>query len=72
MNEKSSSSNSGIGFFGFLTIVFITLKLLGKIDWSWWWILLPAYGPIALIIIFFGLCFFGLAIFKVYKSKCKS
>jgi hypothetical protein len=22
-----------------LTVVFITLKPLGKIDWSWWWVL---------------------------------
>ena len=32
----------GIGFTGLLQIVFITLKLLEKIDWSWWWILSPA------------------------------
>lgn len=24
-----------------LTIIFIVLKLLGKIDWSWWLVLLP-------------------------------
>jgi hypothetical protein len=28
-----------------LTIVFITLKLLGKIAWSWWWILSPMWMP---------------------------
>ena len=28
-----SSSSSGIGFVGLLTIVFITLKLTGFIDW---------------------------------------
>lgn len=44
-NEKSvsSSSSGGIGFAGLLTIVFITLKLLGKIDWSWWWVLSPLW-----------------------------
>ena len=31
-----------------LTIVFITLKLLGKIDWSWWWVVAPLWLPIAL------------------------
>lgn len=40
MSNKSSSSN-GIGFIGLLTIVFITLKLLEKISWSWWWVLSP-------------------------------
>lgn len=24
-----------------LTIVFVVLKLIGKIDWSWWLVLLP-------------------------------
>jgi hypothetical protein len=38
-----SSSNSGIGFNGLLTIVFITLKLTGYINWSWWWVLSPVW-----------------------------
>lgn len=39
----SNSSSSGIGFLGVLTIVFIVLKLLHKIDWSWWWVLAPIW-----------------------------
>lgn len=42
-NGTSSSSSGGIGFFGLLTIVFITLKLVGYIDWSWWWVLSPIW-----------------------------
>lgn len=41
--SKESSSSSGIGFAGLLTIVFITLKLIGKITWSWWWVLSPLW-----------------------------
>lgn len=41
--ESSSSSSGGIGFCGLLTIVFITLKLTGHIDWSWWWVLSPLW-----------------------------
>ena len=26
-----------------ITIVFITLKLTGHIDWSWWWVLSPIW-----------------------------
>lgn len=48
--SSSSSSSSGIGFFGLLAIVFITLKLLGKIDWSWWWVLSPIWGGAAIVI----------------------
>jgi len=50
MSKNTSSSSSGIGFTGLLTVVFITLKLLGKIDWSWWWVLAPVWGSVALII----------------------
>lgn len=49
-NNSSSSSSGGIGFAGLLTVVFITLKLLGKIDWSWWWVLSPLWIGFALVI----------------------
>jgi hypothetical protein len=52
MSDKSSSSSGGIGFCGLLTIVFITLKLLGKITWSWWWVLSPLWiGFVAFVFI---------------------
>ena len=46
-----SSSNSGIGFTGLLTIVFITLKLIGYISWSWWWVLSPVWIPMLIGIV---------------------
>ena len=46
-----SKSSSGIGFTGLLTIVFVTLKLLGKIDWSWWWVLSPIWISVILAIV---------------------
>lgn len=51
--NNQSNSNSGIGFLGLLEIVFITLKLLGKITWSWVWVLAPLWLPTILIIIIF-------------------
>lgn len=41
-----------IGFFGLLTLLLIACKLTGVVDWSWWWVLAPAYAPFALL---FGL-----------------
>lgn len=46
------NNNGGIGFVGVLTIVFIVLKLLGKIAWSWWWVLSPIWISIILVIIY--------------------
>ncbi len=49
MSKKSSSS--GIGFTGLLTIVFIILKLIGVIAWSWIWVLSPIWIVIAMWIL---------------------
>jgi hypothetical protein len=50
MNIINNNSSGGIGFAGLLTIVFIVLKLLGKIDWSWWWVLSPIWISILLVV----------------------
>ncbi len=49
--STSSSSSGGIGFSGLLTVVFVALKLLGKIDWSWWWVLSPLWISTALALV---------------------
>lgn len=51
-NSNSSGGGKGIGFVGALQIAFIILKLLGKIRWSWLWVLSPTWISFALIIIF--------------------
>ncbi len=51
MSNGNSSSSSGIGFTGLLTIVFIVLKLTGYISWSWWWVLSPIWIGLALILV---------------------
>lgn len=47
----TSSSSGGIGFCGLLTVVFITLKLIGKIDWSWTWVLAPLWIPLSIVVV---------------------
>lgn len=55
MSSSSSGSNGarsgGIGFCGLLTIVFIVLKLLGKISWSWVWVLSPLWISWAVLLV---------------------
>ena len=34
-----------------LTIVFIVLKLLGVINWSWWWVLSPQWISVIIIVL---------------------
>lgn len=61
--------NSGrLGFLSILGLIFITLKLLKVITWSWWWVLAPIWIPWG---IFFGfLALFGL-LFVVFGRKPK-
>lgn len=54
---SSSSSSSGIGVVGLLGVVFVTLKLLGIVHWSWWWVTAPFWGGIALALAFVALAF---------------
>jgi hypothetical protein len=43
MSSSSSSSSSGIGLPGLLTVLFVGLKLTNVISWSWWWVLSPIW-----------------------------
>jgi hypothetical protein len=65
MSESTTTTHTGgIGFFGVLTIVFVTLKLCHVINWSWWWVLSPLVFSIGLglllllilLAIFFATC----------------
>lgn len=56
--SESNSSSGGIGLIGALGLLFIGLKLGGFIHWSWWWVLLPFWGGIALavVVLFVAIC----------------
>lgn len=49
MKKNSTSGGGGIGFMGMLAIVFIALKLMKVITWSWWWVLAPLWAPLLII-----------------------
>ena len=49
-----------------LGCIFIVLKLLAVIDWSWWLVLLPIYGGLALLfVVFVG----GIVFIKIKGDK---
>lgn len=57
MSDNKAQVGGGIGFFGLLGLLFIGLKLGGVINWSWWLVLLPLYGPLILFLLVSGLFF---------------
>ena len=44
--QRKESSRSGMGFFSWLTILFVVAKILGFITWPW----LVVYSPFIFII----------------------
>lgn len=53
-----------------LTIIFVILKLCGVLSWSWWWILSPLWGSIAIFIIVTTLiCLFGCIAEKIEERR---
>ncbi|TXE26910.1 hypothetical protein [Serratia ureilytica] len=47
MNKETKKA--GLGFLPILSLIFITLKLMGYIAWSWWWVTAPLWAPFAII-----------------------
>ena len=46
-----NNNTGGIGFCSLLALVFITLKMLGVIPWSWGWVLSPIWIPMILVVV---------------------
>ena len=74
---KNPTTTSNVSFVnsGILTvmfIVFLTLKLTGNIDWSWWWVTSPLWLPLVLV---FGLVIllliFGIILLHRGRKKQK-
>jgi hypothetical protein len=64
MSNKSNSSN-GLGLGMVLFLIFMTLKLTGDINWSWWWVTSPLWIPILVLLAVFT----GVGIAYYLKNK---
>ena len=50
MSTQTTTKSGGVSFAGLLFLLFLGLKLTNQIDWSWWWVTAPLWGPIALVL----------------------
>lgn len=64
MSSKSSSSG-GTSILTVLQIIFIVLKLLKVITWSWWTVFIPTWIGLGI----FALCFIVIFILKLFSGK---
>lgn len=56
-SNSSSAASGGVSIAGLLGVAFVVMKLAGVINWSWWWVLLPFYGPMAIFAVVFVVVF---------------
>lgn len=64
-NNKQDQSSY---FLILLGLLFIGLKLMGQIDWSWWWVLSPLWGGLAIAAAGFMLLFVFYGLYALYVS----
>lgn len=69
--SKESSSSSGTTIAGLLGIAFVVLKLCKVIDWSWWYVTLPFWGGLALVLAILGIGFIVIIIKEASFSQRK-
>ena len=53
--KQETVRTGGVSLCTLLTVAFVTLKLCKVIDWSWWWVLAPLWGPWAIAFVVIGL-----------------
>lgn len=49
------NNSNGFSLSLIIFVVFLTLKLSGVIDWSWWWVISPLWIPFALVLVVIGI-----------------
>lgn len=55
----NKAKQGGLGIVSVLTIVFIVLKLLGVIRWSWIWVLSPIWISTVIVVAVFSVILIG-------------
>jgi hypothetical protein len=65
---RTQGASSGIGLPGALFIVFVVLKLVGVIDWSWAWVCSPLWIPIAFVLAVAFLIGVGMLVRKLFSN----
>ena len=62
----NKAKQGGLGIVSVLTIIFVVLKLLGVIKWSWIWVLSPIWTSAVIVVAVFSAILIG---GKIKKGK---
>ena len=67
--NKTVIKKQGLSFSSLLAIIFIVLKLIGVIKWSWMWVLSPLWISVGLSLAIYLIGMLVLGIIAIIKLK---
>ena len=62
-------TNSGVGFAGLLTLLFVALKLTGCIQWPWYWVVSPLLIQMAICLFLVAAAALVLGVIAALEKK---
>jgi len=65
LEDKVQNFKPKFPFMALLTLMFVGAKLLGYIDWSWWWVFSPLWIEAAVVLTLMTL--FGIGTYVFYR-----
>lgn len=69
MSESNTqTASSGVGVGGLLGVLFVGLKLVHVIDWSWLWVLSPFWIPASVVLVIILACLAVIVVVSLLKS----
>ncbi len=70
MSQNNGNNNQAFSFLIVgMFLIFLTLKLINYIDWSWWWVTAPLWLPTVIILAIALVIIFIAGIVKVFRSR---
>lgn len=54
--SRESTASTGLSFGSVLFFIFLIMKLMNYIDWSWWWVTAPLWLPITVVLGILAVC----------------
>ena len=66
---SGGTRSGGIGILSVVGVVFVTLKMVDKIDWPWVWVLSPFWIPFALFLVVIAVMLFVMVLAAILGAN---
>ena len=69
MSNSNSTASSGMGLSGWLTVLFVGLKLTGHITWPWIWVVSPLWITLSILLAILVILLILKAVFDALDNR---